>query len=889
MNLFSIPLRVEKIDGGFAISSQERLDRLRSVLFGAHRDSYFGLHIEDVKEKFVISSLDAIELFQNTSQIFEFYGEDPDSTKHFQAILQATKLWEDPGLWNHVKFDVNSLLVTASDEEDVTTILETAILQKARQAAFSYDDLVSLSDYFKSGGWPIRKVAQHPEIHVAVRLMEPDDMTDSWVLETVVRGVRSSSYWVPALKKRHLPLEQSLPAKWTHLHEVVAQFQRGLIPFVQVITEDSDAFYHIPLDDQQVRDFLRHDLAKLQAFGYDVVLPAWLKEIKESRMQVRASAGTNRYKSAAGLEQILQFNWNFSLGDQQITEDQFRQMVEDNRSFIRSGDQWFQIDAQWIEEIRKLLDRSENEEWTVRDLLFQELPEELTLAMEDDDSDDPLVQFQLQQSLESYLEQLQEKKGFPEVPPSELLLTELRPYQQLGLNWLVFMRGESFGAVLADDMGLGKTIQLIAYLLHVHATEPSHPSLIICPTSVLGNWQKELQKFSPSLRVHTHYGSNRGDLDLTADVIVTTYGIATQDAELLQQIPWCSVTLDEAQNIKNMQTKQSRAIRKLKGQHHIALTGTPVENRLSELWAIFDFIHKGYLGSFKSFQETYMAPIERDEDAQAKHRLRLKIQPFLLRRTKRDPDLQLNLPEKLEQKEYCTLTTEQAALYESLIQESVSQLGNLSGFQRKGLVLKMLSKLKQLCNHPALYLKEPFDDAETMLQRSTKLAGIVTLAGEIAARGEQCLIFTQYIGMGHLLQHCLSELYDVDTPFLTGSMPKGQRDHLVASFQSGEFPIFLLSLKAGGTGLNLTAASHVIHADRWWNPAVENQATDRAYRIGQKQFVHVHKFLTIGTIEEKIDTLLEQKQTLSDDLIHSSQWITELNDDELTELLTLSK
>ena len=260
----------------------------------------------------------------------------------------------------------------------------------------------------------------------------------------------------------------------------------------------------------------------------------------------------------------------------------------------------------------------------------------------------------------------------------------------------------------------------------------------------------------------------------------------------------------------------------------------------------------------------------------------------MLRRTKRDPDLQLNLPEKLEQKEYCALTTEQAALYESLIQESVSQLGNLSGFQRKGLVLKMLSKLKQLCNHPALYLKEPFDEAETMLQRSAKLAGIVSLAGEIAARREQCLIFTQYIGMGHLLQHCFSELYDIDSPFLTGSMAKGQRDDLVASFQAGEFPIFLLSLKAGGTGLNLTAATHVIHADRWWNPAVENQATDRAYRIGQQQFVHVHKFLTIGTIEEKIDTLLEQKQSLSDELIHSSQWITELSDDELTDLLTLS-
>lgn len=888
MKLFSVPITIEKLDGGFAVSSPGSTDRLKTILFGKHRDSFFGLPIEDKKGKFLLSSLDAIDLLPNPSDIYEFYGHDPESTKHFDAIQEAASIYQNKNLWDHVRFDVNSLFVTASEDTAVTTIVETAILQKARQAAFSYDDLVSLQEYFKSGGWPIDKVQQHPEIHVALRLMEPDDMTDEWILETVVRGVRSSSYWTPAVKKRFLPIEEALPPKWVHLTDVITTFQRGVIPFVSVLDEESESFFHVALDDLQVRDFLRHDLAKLQAFGYDVVLPAWLKEIKESKMQVRASASAGRYKSAAGLEQIIQFNWNFSLGGQDISEEQFRQMVEENRSFIRSGDQWFQIDAQWIQEIRKLLDRSEEEEWTVRDLLFQELPDELTLPAEDDDSDDPLIQFQLHQSLESYLTQLQEKKAFPEIQPSPRLLTELRPYQQLGLNWLGFMRKESFGAILADDMGLGKTVQLIAYLLHVHEQQPDTPSLIICPTSVLGNWQKELQKFAPSLRVATHYGSNRGEITTDADVVLTTYGIATQDAEPLQRVAWSSVTLDEAQNIKNMQTKQSRAIRKLRGVHHIALTGTPVENRLSELWAIFDFIHKGYLGSFKSFQETYMAPIERDEDEQAKHRLRTKIQPFLLRRTKRDPDLQLNLPEKLEQKEYCALTTEQAALYESLIQESVSQLGNLSGFQRKGLVLKMLSKLKQLCNHPALYLKEPFDEAETMLQRSAKLAGIVSLAGEIAARGEQCLIFTQYIGMGHLLQHCFSELYDIDSPFLTGSMAKGQRDDLVASFQAGEFPIFLLSLKAGGTGLNLTAATHVIHADRWWNPAVENQATDRAYRIGQQQFVHVHKFLTIGTIEEKIDTLLEQKQSLSDELIHSSQWITELSDDELTDLLTLS-
>ncbi len=263
-----------------------------------------------------------------------------------------------------------------------------------------------------------------------------------------------------------------------------------------------------------------------------------------------------------------------------------------------------------------------------------------------------------------------------------------------------------------------------------------------------------------------------------------------------------------------------------------------------------------------------------------------KYDHFLLRRTKNDPDLLLNLPKKLEQNEYCPLTTEQAALYESFLDETKFKLQTLTGFEKKGLILTMLSRLKQLCNHPALFLKEPHGPASQLVARSDKLSGIVSMAGNIAENGEQCIIFTQYIGMGKLIQHCLSELHDIDVPFLTGSMPKGQRDSLVDAFQNGEFPVFILSLRAGGTGLNLTAANHVLHADRWWNPAVENQATDRAYRIGQTKFVHVHKFVTIGTIEEKIDKMLAEKAALSADLIQSSQWLTELSDRELNDLLS---
>lgn len=547
--------------------------------------------------------------------------------------------------------------------------------------------------------------------------------------------------------------------------------------------------------------------------------------------------------------------------------------------------------------VRALMDKAEKENWTVKELVFREMPEELLNPEwdeEDEDRDDPLFAFEMQRSLQAYVNQLQEKQGLPPVKVPASLKATLRPYQQQGYEWLAFMRTQQFGAILADDMGLGKTVQLISYLLYVYEFwQEKKPSLIVCPTSVLGNWQKELERFAPSLKVHTHYASGRLKDEAfhqflvteAPQVVLSTYGTISQDVAFLEAVDWAVVTLDEAQNIKNMQTQQSKAVRRLQGDHHIALTGTPIENRLAELWAIFDFIHRGYLGSYKKFQEEFIVPIERDDSEHHKQLLRAKIRPFLLRRTKNDPDLMLNLPDKQETKEFCPLTEEQAALYEGYIQDSLADLEKLSPFERKGRILQMLSKLKQLCNHPALYLKEPFGDAERMLSRSVKLKRIVELAKEIVDGGEQCLIFTQYIGMGQLLQHCFFELYGWDVPFLTGSMRKEQRDALVEAFQAGEFPVFLLSLKAGGTGLNLTAASHVLHADRWWNPAVENQATDRAYRIGQKQFVQVHKFITIGTIEEKVDQMLEMKSALSEELIQASNWLTELDEAQLMELL----
>ena len=371
-----------------------------------------------------------------------------------------------------------------------------------------------------------------------------------------------------------------------------------------------------------------------------------------------------------------------------------------------------------------------------------------------------------------------------------------------------------------------------------------------------------------------------------ADVVLTSYGLTALDVEDFESVEWGSISIDEAQNIKNAQTKQSKAVRRLKGKHHIALTGTPMENRLSELWSIFDFTNHGYLGSMGQFQKRFVLPIEKDDNKEKVQQLQAFIRPFLLRRTKRDEEVALNLPDKLEQKEYCPLTAEQASLYEQLVKDTFEQIESLSTFERKGLILQMLSRLKQLCNHPALYLKE--EKPSKVLERSAKLEKLNELVDSVLDQGESCLIFTQYIEMGNIIRGMIKKRFGVEVPFLNGSVPKNERDRMIEQFQAGKFPVFLLSLKAGGTGLNLTAANHVIHYDRWWNPAVENQATDRAYRIGQQRFVHVHKMICTGTLEEKIDAMLEKKQSLNDQIIQSESWITELSTDELRDLVFLT-
>lgn len=527
----------------------------------------------------------------------------------------------------------------------------------------------------------------------------------------------------------------------------------------------------------------------------------------------------------------------------------------------------------------------------------------------------PLTGVHLDGWLDKAIERLQHNDLMPEIMEPSGFVGTLRPYQRRGVAWLIYLRRLGIGACLADDMGLGKTIQAIALHLSIKESREEqrqnrkgapkltaaktevYPTLLICPTSVLANWQREINRFAPNLRAIIHHGNNRltddAFLDTAAeqDFVITSYGTARRDIDFLENPLWQDVILDEAQNIKNPNAKQTQAVRRLRSQHRIALTGTPIENRLSELWSIFEFLNPNYLGGHDRFHKQYILPIERYNSERHVNRLRQMVQPFLLRRLKTDPTIISDLPEKNEMIVYCSLTQEQQRLYTGEVEKTLNTLDSSEGIQRRGLILGLITKLKQISNHPAHYLKQKADtlQLEELRNRSGKLSRLAEMLEEALSVGDHALIFTQFVEMGELLQSYLSNILGEEIPFLHGGTSAMQRDRMVQHFQSEDGPpVFILSLRAGGSGLNLTRANHVFHYDRWWNPAIENQATDRAFRIGQLRNVQVHKFVAAGTLEEHIHSLIESKKALAENIVGSGEdWLTEMDNNQLRKLLML--
>lgn len=467
------------------------------------------------------------------------------------------------------------------------------------------------------------------------------------------------------------------------------------------------------------------------------------------------------------------------------------------------------------------------------------------------------------------------------------LTGELRPYQKIGYSWLVQNIKFKFGSILADDMGLGKTIQILSAILYLKEQNQfdSEPTLIIVPPTLISNWENEIKKFTPDLTYYIYHGSNRTFPLEEYDIILTSYGVVRLDLDMFMDTNWRLCVIDEAQNIKNPNTEQTRAIKSINASTKIALTGTPIENRLMDYWSIFDFINKGYLSTKDDFKRNYVVPIEKLEDEEVLENLKTIAKPFVLRRLKTDEDIKKELPEKFVNDIYCSLTNKQILLYNAILEEIFFDIENSKGIQRKGIILKILTALKQTCNHPAQFL----DIKNPKIQESGKMELLVDILENILSVDEKVIIFTQYVEMGKIIQKLISKKFKQEVLFLHGSQTLKEKTEVIDTFQEDEdYKILVATLKTGGTGLNLTAARNVIHYDLWWNPAVENQATDRVHRIGQDKDVMVYRLITKGTLEEEIDAISKRKTDLAGKaIINDETFITEMSDEELKEILTL--
>jgi len=642
-------------------------------------------------------------------------------------------------------------------------------------------------------------------------------------------------------------------------------------PLAAVLRQASPSV--IDLDDDALASLLGPAAEELAGAGIEVLWPSSMINEGLKLRAVPTPAPEKLTDAGFGLAALLDFRWQLTLDGALLDADEVAALAEAKRPLIRLRGRWVILDP-------ALLDRLRRPPRT-RMRTSEALGAVLAGSAEIDGETVEVVAEGPLADLAARVAGIASAPVPLEPPPG--LTATLRPYQLRGLAWLAAMCAAGLGGCLADDMGLGKTIQVIA--LHLHRREAkAGPTLVVCPASLLGTWEREVRRFAPDIPVRRYHGGGRHLQDLAVDeIVLVTYGVVLRDSARLADVGWGLVVADEAQHAKNPLSRTARELRAVPASARIALTGTPVENRLSDLWAIVDWTTPGLLGHLEAFTRRVAVPVERYRDPDATTRFAASIRPFLLRRKKTDPGIAPELPPKTETDLFVPLTAEQVTLYEAMVRETMEAIETRQGIERAGLVFKLLTALKQICNHPAQYLKQP----GPLPGRSGKLAAFDELTDVILAGDESMLVFTQYTQMGTLLQQHL-DARGIGSLFLHGGVPVPRREEMVARFQAGEVPVFLLSLKAGGTGLTLTRATHVLHYDRWWNPAVEDQATDRAYRIGQDRPVQVHRLIAEGTLEDRIAALLATKRELADAVIGSGEgWIAELSDAELTELVSL--
>ncbi len=785
--------------------------------------------------------------------------------------------------------------------------VENTLIQDCLQVKAPGKSAVDLERYQQWQGWRdrISRSETAAPFHIGFRLAEPATPEAPWHIEFLVAPKADPSlqisledFWQLRGKqqtqlRQHLgdDFEQYLLMNLGYAARIYPKFWDGL---------ETDQPVGIPVDLDTAFTFLKESAWVLEDAGYKVIVPAWWTPKGRQRARVRLrgkgkSAGSSdKSKGYFSYDTLVQYQYDLSIGDQPVTKAEWQQLVNAKSPLVKFRGQWMELDQDKMQQMLEFWQQqqAENPEMSLLDFM--------RLTSGEDDGLE--VEFDRDDALTAMLTQLNDKSRLDLTPDPDQLQGTLRDYQKRGLSWLHYLENLGLNGCLADDMGLGKTIQVIARLVQEReaaaqaSSQHIPPTLLIAPTSVVGNWYHEIQKFAPHLRAVVHHGGDRNQdakafkaLCRDHDLVITSFTLARKDAKLLEGVTWHRIVLDEAQNIKNPKTAQTKAILKLNASHRLALTGTPVENRLMDLWSIFNFLNPGYLGTQTQFRKQFELPIQKENSPARSATLKKLVEPFILRRLKTDQSIIKDLPDKVEQKLFCNLTPEQASLYEAVLKDVTEQLETSDGIQRKGLILATLTKLKQICNHPRQFLQ---DESEFTPERSHKLSRLLDMLDEVVAAGESALVFSQFREIGDALEHHLRHSCHYNTYYIHGGTNRKKREQMIAEFQDPdtEPAIFVLSLKAAGVGITLTQANHVFHFDRWWNPAVEDQATDRAFRIGQKKNVFVHKFVALGTLEERIDQMIEDKKKLAGAIVGADEsWLTELDNDAFKQLIALNK
>ncbi len=743
--------------------------------------------------------------------------------------------------------------------------------------------------------WRAPLLAPGGSWRLCFRLHEPDGRADAWRVDLLLQAADDPSLIVDAAEvwRAGDVLQRAARTLESPQEVFLAELGRAVRAFPELepaLAEPAPTTVVTDLDG--AHRFLSEVAPALELAGFGVLLPSWWLRasprlgvrLRVSRSERPTPSGTGRFT----VQGLASFDWEAALDGEPLALDDLRRLATLKAPLVRVRGQWMELDPREAERLLEFLSNGRRR----RTLSILDAVRAAS-GSAPLDAGVPVVAVEADGVLGALLRG--DLADALEVRPTPVgFRGELRPYQRRGVAWIELLERVGMGACLADDMGLGKTATVLGVLESERSEGVGEgPTLVVCPTSVVGNWRREVERFAPDLRVVVHHGAARPRGDALryavagADVVVTSYALVERDRGAIAAIPWRRLVLDEAQQVKNPAARQTRAVRAIPAPRRIALSGTPVENHLGELWSIMEILNPGLLGSERTFRERFAVPIERYGDERALAQLRALTRPFILRRLKTDRSIISDLPEKLEMKVRCALSREQASLYQAVVDEMLAKIAGAEGIERRGLVLATMLRLKQVCNHPAQYI----GDGSALAGRSGKLERTVEILDQVRAAREKAVVFTQFAEMGALLQRHLAERLGCRVAFLHGGVPRVRRDEMVAGLQApgGAVSVMVLSLKAGGTGLNLTAANHVVHYDRWWNPAVEDQASDRAYRIGQRRDVQVRKLVCAGTVEDRIDDMIETKRDLAARTVGTGEgWLTELSTDELADVLRLS-